>query len=96
MGSFVRFLGQLIEENGGNTKVMIHLLEVHDVLLESFLSAQTAHKQQHNLIKNLFEIGFDSKAQVYLLFEEKMKILRTWASEIRFRNKCQLFFTDQD
>ena len=82
MGSFVRFLGQLIEENGGNTKVMIHLLEVHDVLLESFLSAQTAHKQQHNLIKNLFEIGFDSKAQVYLLFEKKMKTLRIWTSEI--------------
>ena len=47
VGSFIRFLGQLIEENGGNTKIMIHILEIHGVLLESFLSAQSAQKQQN-------------------------------------------------
>ena len=64
MGSFVRFLGQLIDENHDNTKVMIHLLQVHGVLLESFLSPQSAHKQQNSIIQNLFEIGFEAKAQV--------------------------------
>ena len=64
VSSFIRFLGQLIEENNGNTKVMIHLLEVHSVLLESFLTPQSAQKQEHAIVQNLFEIGLDSKAQV--------------------------------
>ena len=64
VGSFIRFLGQLIDENNGNTKLMMHMLEVHSILLESYLSPQTAKKQQNSITQNLFEIGLDSKAQV--------------------------------
>ena len=64
VGSFIRFLGQLIDENNGNTKLMMHMLEVHSILLESYLSPQTAKKQQNSITRNLFEIGLDSKAQV--------------------------------
>ena len=67
VSSFIRFLGQLIEENNGNTKVMIHILEVHSVLLESFLTPQSAPKQEQNIVQNLFEIGLESKAQVHIL-----------------------------
>ena len=67
VGSFIRFLGQLIEENNGNTKVLIHILEVHSVLLESFLTPQSAPKQEQNIVQNLFEIGLESKAQVLIL-----------------------------
>ena len=64
VGSFIRFLSQLIDENNGNTKLMMHMLDVHSILLESYLSPQTAKKQQHSITQNLFEIGLDSKAQV--------------------------------
>ena len=64
VGSFVRFLGQLISDNYGNTKVIIHILEVHGILLEYLLSPQTAEKQRHGIVENLLEIGLDSKVQV--------------------------------
>ena len=64
----MRFLGQLIEENNGNTKVIIHLLEIHGVLLESFLSPKSAEKQQNSIVQNLLEIGLDAKAQVINVF----------------------------
>ena len=65
----MKFLGQLIEENNGNTKVIIHLLEVHDVLLGSFLSPQSAQKQQNAIVQNLLDIGLDAKAQVINFFK---------------------------
>ena len=43
---------------------MMHMLEVHSILLESYLSPQTAKKQQNSITQNLFEIGLDAKAQV--------------------------------
>ena len=65
VSSFIRFLGQLIEENNGNTKVMIHTLEIHSILLESFLTPQSVQKQEQTIIQNLFEIGLESKTQVH-------------------------------
>ena len=64
VSSFIRFLGQLIEENNGNTKVIIHILEIHSILLESFLTPQSVQKQEQAIIQNLFEIGLESKTQV--------------------------------
>ena len=64
VGSFVQFLGQLISDNIGNTKVIIHILEVHGILLESLISPQSAEKQQEGIVRNLLEIGLDAKVQV--------------------------------
>ena len=77
VSSFIRFLGQLIEENNGNTKVIIHILEIHSILLESFLTPQSVQKQEQAIIQNLFEIGLESKTQVTIehsLFKVKNSI----------------------
>ena len=65
----MRFLGQLIGDNSGNTKVIIHILEVHGILMTSLLSEQAIDKQRMAIVQNLLEIGFESKIQVkyYLL-----------------------------
>ena len=84
VGSFVKFLGQLIEENNGNTKVIIHLLEVHDVLLGSFLSPQSAQKQQNAIVQNLLDIGLDAKAQVikFFNFSEVLNLISHLCSDL--------------
>ena len=80
----MKFLGQLIEENNGNTKVIIHLLEVHDVLLGSFLSPQSAQKQQNAIVQNLLDIGLDAKAQVinFFNFSEVLNLISHLCSDL--------------